>query len=121
MIHQSARTQDETIETVLGVQLLDLVEKTGNYVVSARSLTTRQDDTNVHLLGVGLSSRLKLYDRHTIGIGEQLLNLFLITYTLGSLTLLDFHSTLKSLRQLGLISGSRNLQCTFFHNLFIVF
>ena len=121
MINQTARTQDETEETVLGVQLLDLIEKTGNHVVSARSLTTRQDDTNVHLLVVGLCSGLKLYDRHTVGVREQLLDLFLITNTLGSLTLFNFHSTLQRLRQLGLISGSRDLQCTFFHNLFVLF
>ena len=121
MVNQTARTQDETEQTVLGVQLLDLVEKTGNHVVSARSLTTRQDDTYVHLLSVGLCSRLKLYDRHTIGIREQFLNLFLVTNTLGSLTLLNFHSTLQSLRQLWLISGSCDLQCTFFHNLLVVF
>ena len=121
MVNQTTRTQDESEETVLGVQFLNLIEQTGNHVMTTRSLTTRQDDTNVHLLGVSLSSRLKLYDRHTIGVGEQLLDLFLITYTLGSFTLLDLHSTLQSLWQLGLISGSRDLQCTFFHNLIVLY
>ena len=121
MVYQTARTQDETEQTVLGVELLDLIEQTGNHVVTARSLTTRKDDTYVHLLVVSLGSGLELYDRHTIGVREQLLDLFLITNTLGSSTLLDLHSTLKSLRQLGLVSGSCHLQCTFFHNLYCYF
>ena len=116
MVYQTARTQDETIKTVLGVQLLDLVEETGNHVVSARSLTTRENDTYVHLRVVSLCSRYKLYDRHTVGIREQLLDFFLITNTLSGLTFLNLYCSLKRLRQLRLISGSRHLQCTFFHN-----
>ena len=118
MVYQTTRTEDETIETVLRIQLLDLVEKTGNNVVTARSLTTAEDDTNIHLGMIGLSSWLELYDRHTVGVREQLLDFFLVANTLSGLTFLDFYCTLKSLRQLGLIGGSCNLQCTFFHNRF---
>ena len=115
MIDKTARTEDKTEETVLWVQLLDLVEQTCNHIVTARSLTTRKDDTDVHLLIVSRGSRFKLDDRHTIGIGEQLLDGFLVTYTLGRLTFLDFHCSLKSLRQFRLIGSPCNLQCTFFH------
>ena len=117
MVYQTARTEDETVETVLRVKLLDLVEETCNHVMAARSLTAGKDNTHVHLRIVSLSSRLKLHDGHSISVGEQLFDLFLVAYTLGGLTLLDFHSTLKSLRQLRLVSGSCQLQCTFFHNL----
>ena len=115
MVNQTTRAEDESEETVLGVELLDLVEETSDNIVTTRSLATAEDDTHVHFLGIGLCGRFKLYDRHTIGVGEQLLNLFLVAYALCGLTFLDFDCTLKSLRQLGLISGSRQLQCTFFH------
>jgi hypothetical protein len=65
---------------------------------------------------ISLGSGLELYDRHTVGVGEQLLDVFLVAYTLGGLTLLNFHCTLESLGQLGLIGGSCHLQSTFFHN-----
>ena len=115
MVYQTARTQDETIETILGVEFLDLVKETCYHVVTARSLTARKDDTYVHLLGVSLSSGLELYDRHTVGVREQLLDFLLVAHTLSCLTLLDLYSTLKSLWQLRLISSSCFLQCTFFH------
>ena len=121
MVYQTARAEDETVEAVLGVQLLNLVEQTGDDVVTARSLTTAEDDTHVHLLRVGLGSGDELNEGHTVGVGEQLLDLFLVGYTLGGSTLLHFDSTLQSLRQLGLIGGSCNLQCTFFHNLYFVY
>ena len=70
---------------------------------------------------VGLGCGLELYDRHTIGVREQLLDFLLVTDTLSGLTLLQFYCTLESLRQLRLISGSCQLQCTFFHNLLIVY
>ena len=118
MVYQTARAENETIEAVFGIQTLNGIKQTGNHVVTTRSLTTRKDDTNVHLLGVGLGSGLKLYDRHTVGVGEQLLDFFLVTYTLCSVTFLYFYCTLKSLRQLRLVSGTSNLQCTFFHNVY---
>ena len=94
MVYQTARTEDETIETVLGVEFLNLVEQTGNHVVTARSLTTTEDNTHVHLGGVGFGSRLKLHNRHTVSVGEQLLDFVLISYTLGRLTFLNLYCTL---------------------------
>ena len=97
MVYQATRTQDKTEQAVLGIQFLDLVEQTCDDVMATRSLTTRQDDTHVHLLGVSLLCGDKLHDRHTVGVGEELFDLLLITYTLGRLTFLDFHCALKSL------------------------
>ena len=120
MVYETTRAEDETVETVLGVELLDLVEKTCDDVVTTRSLTTAKDNTHIHLLRVGLGSGLKLYDGHTIGIGEEFLDFLLITYTLSGLTFLNLHSTLKRLGELRLISGSGELQCTFFHILLLL-
>ena len=109
MINQTTRAEDETEETVLRVELLDLIEQTGNHVMTARSLTARKDDTNVHLGVIGLCCGLKLHDRHTVSVGEQLLDLFLVANTLSGLTFLDFYSTLQGLRQFRLISSPCNL------------
>ena len=49
MVYETTRAEDETVETVLRVEFLDLVEQTRNHVMTARSLTTTEDDTHVHL------------------------------------------------------------------------
>ena len=116
MVNKTTRSQDEAVQTVLGIELLYLIEKARNDIVSARSLATAQDDTHVHLCGVGLCCWLELHDGHAVGVGEQLLNLFLVADTLRGLAFLDFYCTLKSLWQLGLIGGSCDLQRTLFHN-----
>ena len=121
MVNKTTRTKDETIKTILGVQLLNLIKEAGNDVMATRSLTTRQDDTYVHLLRVALSSGHELYERHTIGIGEQLFDFFLVCHALRGSTLFHTDGTLKRFRQLGLVGGTRHLQCTFFHNLCLIF
>ena len=120
MVYQSARTQDETVQTVLRVQLLNLIVQTGNHIVTTRSLTTRQNDTDIHLSSVGLCSGFKLYNRHTIGVGEELLDFFLIAHTLCGSTFFYFYCSLERLRQFGLIGSSCLLQCTFFHCRFLL-
>ena len=121
MIHQTARTQDEAVETVLGVQFLNSVEETGNHVVTAGSLTTRKDNTHVDLCSVGNVALLELDQRHTISVGEQLLDVLLIVNTLCRSALLHLHGSLKSLRQFRLIGSTSQLQCTFFHNTYLIF
>ena len=49
MVNKTTRTEDETEETVLGVETLDLVEQTGDHIVTARSLTTAEDYTYIDL------------------------------------------------------------------------
>ena len=109
MVYKTTRTEDETEETVLRIQFLDLIEQTCDDIMAARSLTTREDDTDIHLGVVGLGSGLELHDGHAISVGEQLLDFFLVADTLSGLTLLDLYSTLQSLRQFRLIGGSCNL------------
>ena len=49
MIYKTSRTENETEETVLGVETLDLVEQTSDHIVTARSLTTTEDNTYIDL------------------------------------------------------------------------
>ena len=116
MLHQSARTQNETEETVLGVQLLDGVKQTGNHIVTTRSLTTRQDYTHIHLRCVGNITLFEFNEGHSVGVGEKLLDFLLVINTLSGFTLLHFDSSLKSFWQFWLISSTCRLQCTSFHH-----
>ena len=116
MVYESAGTEDESEEAVFGIELLDLVEESRDDVVTAGSLTAAKNDTDVHLLSVGLVAGNEFNHGHAVGVGEELLDFFLIVYTLCRFTFLDFHCALKSLRQLGLIGSSCYLQSTFFHN-----
>ena len=115
MVNQTARSHQETIEFAILIKRLYAIVKTADYVVTTRSLTTRKDDTYVDSLIVLALSRNELYYGHTISIGEKSLDFFLVTNALCSGTFHSLYSTLKSLRQLRLISCSCNLQCTFFH------
>ena len=115
VIHQTARAEDEAIETVLGVQLLHGVEQTGDDIVATRSLTAAEDDSHVHLLVGNSLAGNELHERHAVGIREELLDFFLVVNTLSGLAFNGLHGTLQSQRKLGLIGGASNLQCTFFH------
>ena len=115
VVYETARTHKETIKMVLGVQLLDTIEKTTDHIVSTRSLTTAEDNSHIHLCGIHHFSWFKLYERHSVGVGEEGFDFFLIVNALCRSTFLDFHCALKCLRQLRLIGCSCNLQCTFFH------
>ena len=115
MVYQTARTQDETIKTVGGIQTLHSIKQTGNHVVTARSLTTTKDNTHIHGLVALLFTGNELYERHSVGIGEESLDFFLVVNTLSGSTFYSFYCALQSTGQLGLIGCSCNLQCTFFH------
>ena len=71
--------------------------------MSARSLTTTENDTHIHALVLSLFTGFELYNGHTISVRKQLLDFFLIVNTLCRSSLLDLHSSLKCLRQLGLV------------------
>ena len=117
VVNQTARSHKETVELRVLVQRLNTVVETADDIVTARSLTTREDDTYVDGFLVLALSRNELNNRHSVSVGEQSLNLFLITYTLCGCALLNLYRTLKSFWQLWLISSPCNLQCTFFHNI----
>ena len=115
VVDQTARTEDEAVETVLGIEFLDGIEETRDDVMTARSLTTAEDHADVHHLRVGFLAGHELHQRHTVGVGEQLLDFFLIAYTLCGFTFLYLNSSLQAFRQFGQISCAFNLQKTFFH------
>ena len=117
MVYKTTRTEDKAIETVGWIELLQGVEQSGDDIMSTWSLTTTKDNAYIHLLRVGTITRNKLYERHAVGVREELLDLFLIVNTLSWFTLLHRNCALQGFWQFGLIRGSRNLQSTFFHNL----
>ncbi len=53
MVNETAGAHEETVETAVAVHLLDAVEQTADYVVTAGSLTARQNHTHVHGFGGG--------------------------------------------------------------------
>ena len=116
MVNKTAWPHQEAIKTVLRIQLFDSIKQTTDDIVSTGSLTSGENNTDINSLGVVFLTRHELYQRHTIGVREQLFDFFLIVNTLCGSTLYNLYCTLKSLRQLWLISSSFFLQCTNFHN-----
>ena len=94
MVNQATRTHEETIKAVGWVQLLQCIKKTTNDIVTARSLTATEDNTHVHFGVVSLVTRYELYERHTISVREELLDFFLIVYTLSRSTFFHFYVAL---------------------------
>jgi len=115
MVNQAARTQDETIQFAVLVQLLDTVEQTRYHIVTARSLTTRQDNTYLDSRIFNGISFNELNQRHTVCVREQSLDGFLISNRLGCFAFLCDNGAFQRLRKFWLISSSGNLQCTFCH------
>ena len=115
MVNKSARTQDEAIELVLRVESLDSVKKTCDYIVSTRSLTSRENHTHIHLCLVCDIALLELDERHSVSVREESLDFLLIVNTFGKSTFFYLYKALETFRQFGLISSTRLLQCTFFH------
>ena len=50
VVHESARTHEETKEAAVLVQGLDAIKDTTNHIVATRSLTTRENHTHVKRL-----------------------------------------------------------------------
>ena len=80
MVNETTRTEDETIELVSWVERLHTVEETRNHVVTARSLTTREDNTYVESRKFLSLTCLECNNRHSISVREQRLDFILITY-----------------------------------------
>ena len=119
VVNKSARPHEETIKAIVRIQALDGIEKTANHIVAAGSLAAPQNHSDIHLAGVGLVTGNKLHQRHSISVGEQLLDFFLIANALRRFTFFHLDGTLKTFWQLGTIFCPFTLQATFFHNLFI--
>ena len=84
MLDQSVRPHEEAIETAVGMDLLDAIEDPCDDVVSTWSLTTGEDDPCVEWLSCsGLAAGLKDELGQPVGVGEELLDSFLVAYALG--------------------------------------
>ena len=86
VIHQSARSHEETVEAVFGIQLFQPVEETADDVVSARCLSAREDDTHVDPFSQHCLTRLKTDERQAVCVGKQFLDLILIVHAVSGLT-----------------------------------
>ena len=72
-------TAQESEQLAVLVYALDAVENTSNYVVSARSLTTRKNNAYIQsLTGLCLGGFLHRYVWSTISVWKKCLDLFLI-------------------------------------------
>ena len=70
MVNKSTRTHEETVKTVCGIQLLYLVKKSGDNVMTARSLAAAEDYTHIDGLAELLLTGYELHQRHAVGVGE---------------------------------------------------
>ena len=115
MVNETAGSHQEAIQFAILVERLHAIVETADYVVTTRSLTTREDDTYVDGFGLLGFASDKLHNGHTVGVGEEGFDFLLISYTLSCCTFLSDYSTLEGLGKFGLIGSASNLQCTFFH------
>lgn len=110
MVYQAAGTHQEAVKLVGGILLFKLIVETADNVVAAGSLTTGKNDTDIHRSVFFLFvAGNELNERHTIGIGEECFNLFLVAYALGGFAFFDAHIAAKPCGKLGLVSGACNL------------
>ena len=99
MVYESAGSEKESVQFVVRIQALYSVKDTADDIMAARSLSAGKDDSDIHLgIDIVLFSLTgyELYQRKSIGIGKQLLYLFLVTYTLGSFSCLQIYYPLKT-------------------------
>ena len=70
MVNQTTGAQDETIQFAISIESFDTIKQTGDYVVSARSLSTGKDNTYIHSRQFNSFSGFKLNQWHTVRIGK---------------------------------------------------
>jgi len=105
VLNEAGRAEDEAVETVLGIEALDAVEETRDNIMTTRSLAAREDDAYVESSRVLAAFRgFEMNVRHTIGIGEEFLDLLLIVGRFGGFTFYDGKRATEGLRHLGTIS-----------------
>ena len=119
VVDETAGAHEEAVELGIGVLLFQTVVETANHVVTAGSLSARKDDADVDgcifLLLVG---GFEANEGHTVGVGEEGFDLFLIINTLRGGSLYDFHVAAQTGGEFGAVSRTSDLQCAFFHNVF---
>ena len=87
-VFEARRTAEEAEELGILADALDTVEDTRNHVVSTRSLATGEHHAHVEsLTGSGLGGLLHADVGSAVGVGEQGLDLGLVTDGLGGLAL----------------------------------
>ena len=88
--------------------------------MAAGSLTAREDDADVErlLAAYRILLTLELHNGHTVGMGEEFLDFFLISNRFRCLAYLYLNRTLQGFRELGLVLCPHSLKCTFLHFLF---
>ena len=82
---ESGRTEEETKQTVVGIESFELIEQSGDDVMSAGGLTAAEDDTNVDGFLYRFLTGDELYHRHSVGVGEQAFYYLLVADTAGGL------------------------------------
>ena len=78
--------------------------------MTAGSLTTREDDTNVEWRKCRGLAWFECDDRHAISVGEQFLDFSLIAYRLSGSTFNSLYRTLKGFGKFRLISSTSLLK-----------
>ena len=121
VLDETIRTHEEAIEATISVDLLHAVEDTCDDVVPARSLTTREDDTDVDgLASYCFGSCFEGQLRQTVGIGEEGGDSFLVANALSSLAKDSLDIPLESLGELRSVLATRLLECTFIHIVYLI-
>ena len=78
--------------------------------MSAWSLATGKDDSDIEFGRTWLTAFRELDDRHSVSVREEFLDLGLVADRLGRCTLDHLHRALESLRKLWLVSGASFLK-----------
>ena len=121
VLDETIRTHKEAIEATISVDLLHAVEDTCDDVVPARSLTTREDDTDVDgLASYCFAGCFEGQLRQTVGIGEEGGDSFLVANALSSLAKDSLDIPLESLGELRSVLATRLLECTFIHIVYLI-
>ena len=95
--------------------LLQAIIEAANHVMTARRLTTREDDTDVDgSIFLLLVRRLEVDEGHAISVGEESFNFFLVVYTLSGCTFHDFHVAAKTCGEFGLVGSHEQFAMRFF-------
>ncbi len=89
VLDQSGGSHQESVELALGIKRLNTIKDPRDHIVSTGGLTTGQEDTYIDrvVLGVGIFPLLKGDARHTVGVGEELLDSLLVSYRLRGVAL----------------------------------
>ena len=97
VVDQAAGTHQEAVKLALGIEALDAIVESADYIVSAGCLSAGEDDAHAKGLHGLCLACLKGDDGHAIGVGEHGFDLFLVTHALCGSTCHGLHGTLECL------------------------